>query len=363
MINRKFLDDLEKSISQYAEIGEILNRQNAKVASFGRQLSEYSSSANIINYSIQIPEIYSSLQIDTAEWEKAIEISSSIFNSIKTIFNWSELYSEQLQSVTESLSFIGKRIAADFAALNLSAFNLSSLGVFDKLSELLEYHKDSTEAFNAAGWSISPSMNRELREKVVLLHQQNKTRYISQVMLGYYHKNNFEKLKDAVTTWGKNPLFSPRMHIFRAALKAHCEGTYTLSVPALLPQIEGILNEYVIVNNLKAKLGKIEKVYNAVIGDLDEYPLTSWAIANTLLYQLQTNTFSFTNFEVEFRKSANNRKTTRHTVLHGITPNYDKPSHSLKTFVLLDALSSLQELEDKTSSVGWFANPPPPVRA
>ena len=193
-------------------------------------------------------------------------------------------------------------------------------------------------------------MNRELRERVVLLHQQNKTRYISQVILGYYHKNNFEKLKGAIATWETNSLFSSRMHIFRAALKAHCEGTYTLSVPALLPQIEGILNEYVKVNNLEAKLGKIEKVYNAVIGNLDEYPLTSWAIASTLLYQLQTNTFTFTNFEIEFRKSANNRKTTRHTVLHGIAPNYDKPINSLKAFVLLDALSSLQELDAEKSA-------------
>jgi hypothetical protein len=133
------------------------------------------------------------------------------------------------------------------------------------------------------------------------------------------------------------------MRIFNAALKAHCEGSYMLSVPALLPQIEGILNEFVKVNKLGAKLGKIEKVYNAVIGDLDEYPLTTWAIANTLLYQLQTNTYTFTDFEIEFRKPAKYRKTNRHTILHGISTNYDKLTHSLRAFVLLDALSSLQK--------------------
>lgn len=332
-------------MSQYEAIDEIVNRQNATLASIGKQLSEYISSVNLFNFSIEIPDIYSSLKINTAEWAKAIEISSAVFDSTKTLSAWSDVYTEQIQSLTESLSFVGKRIAADFAAMNLSALDLSSLGIFDRLAELLEYHKGSAEAFKAAGWTIAPSMSRELREKVVFLHQQNKTRHISQVILGYYHKNGFEKLKGAVATWETNPHFSSRMHIFKAALKAHCEGTYTLSVPALLPQIEGILNEYVKTNNLEAKLGKIEKVYNAAIGDLDEYPLPSWAIANTLLYQLQTNTFTFTDFEIEFRKSANNRKTTRHTVLHGIATNYDKPIHSLKAFVLLDALSSLQELD------------------
>ena len=345
MINRKLFDDLEKSLSQSAALGEIVRQQNAMLASIGKQLSEYVSSANLFNFSIQIPDIYSSLKIDTAEWAKAVEISSGVFDSIKTLRVWSDVYTEQIQSLTKSLSFVGKRIAADFAAMNLSALNLGSLGIFDRLAEILEYHKGSAEAFKAAGWTIAPSMSRELREKVVLLHQQNKTRSISQVILGYYHRNDFEKLKAAVGTWETNPLFASRVHIFRAALKAHCEGTYTLSVPALLPQIEGILNEYVKMNHLETKLGKIEKVYNAVIGDLDEYPLPSWAIANTLLYQLQTNTFTFTDFEIEFKKSANNRKTTRHTVLHGISTNYDKPIHSLKAFVLLDALSSLQELD------------------
>ena len=141
-MNRKFLDNLEKSMSQYAAIGEILNRQNAIAASIGKQLSEYISSANLFNFSIQIPDIYSSLQINTAEWAKAIEISSGVFDSIKTLSTWSEVYSKQIQSLTESLSFVGKRITADFAAINLSALNLSSLGVFDKLAELLEYHKD-----------------------------------------------------------------------------------------------------------------------------------------------------------------------------------------------------------------------------
>ncbi len=344
-MNRKLFDDLEKSLSQSVALGEIMRQQSAMIASFGKQLSEYISSVNLINFSIEIPDIYSSLKIDTSEWAKSVEISSGVFESIKTLHVWSDAYTKQIQSITEGLSFFGKRIAADFAAMNLSALKLDSLGIFDKLAELVEHHKGSVEAFKAAGWTIAPSMSRELREKVVFLHQQNKTRYISQVILGYYHRNDFERLKAAVTTWETNPLFSPRMHIFRAALKAHCEGTYELSVPALLPQIEGILNEYVKMNHLAAKLGKIEKVYNAVIGDLGEYPLPAWAIANTLLYQLQTNTFTFTDFEIEFKKSANNRKTTRHTVLHGISTNYDKPIHSLKAFLLLDALSSLQELD------------------
>lgn len=171
------------------------------LASIGKQFSEYIFEINRANLSIQLPKIYSSLQINTTEWLKAIDISANVFESIKSLPMWSDVYSKQIASMTESLSLIGKRIAADFAAMNLSALNLSSLGIFDKLAKLLEYNKDSAEAFKSAGWTIAPSMNRELKEKVVVFHQQNKTRYVNQVILGYYHKNHFENLKNAVATW------------------------------------------------------------------------------------------------------------------------------------------------------------------
>ena len=95
---------------------------------------------------------------------------------------------------------------------------------------------------------------------------------------------------------------------------------------------------------LVAKLGKIQQVYKAVIDNVDAYGVSNLVIATTLLYQLQTNTYSFTDFESELRKSVNRRQVTRHTVSHGVALKYDRPIHSLKAFLLLDALSALQEL-------------------
>jgi hypothetical protein len=344
MFDQKYLESLRKSLFQLSKMTETMYQQSSQLASIGKQLSNLVTAANRINFSIQLPEIYSSLQIiDTSQWLKTIKISTEIFDTLKTVKTWNIAYSSQIRTMTENLSLVAKRITADFAAMKISAFDFSSLGIFEELNKLLEYSKDAVDSFNSAGWTIAPSMNYELREKVVLYHQQNKTRYVSRVILGYYHKDDFSKLKNTVEAWEKNLYFAPRMRIFRAALKAHCEGNYTLSVPTLLPQIEGILNEYVKANNLDARLGKVKEVYSAVINDLDEYPLSSWTIANTLLFQLQTNTYTYTDFEVEFNKSSNSRRTTRHTILHGIATDYDKPIYSLKLFVLLDALSILQE--------------------
>ena len=102
---------------------------------------------------------------------------------------------------------------------------------------------------------------------------------------------------------------------------------------------------YVHYNKLTVKFGKINQFYKASIGDVNSYDLSVWAIASTLLYQLETTTFVYFNFETELEKSMQSRSTTRHTVLHGITSNYDKPVNSLKIFLILDALSALNDIE------------------
>lgn len=282
--------------------------------------------------------------IDTSLWVRALDVSESIVKLVQPVFEVQEAWARQIHEMTRGLDDLTRRISADLAAAALSVQQTISLGVFDDLIQLLQAHQDAAEAFKAAGWPIAPSMPFELREHVVTMHKQGKTQYISRTIIGYYQRNNHQHLIETVESWESRPLFAPRMHILQDALQAHCRGLYTLSVPALIPQIEGVLNDYVLVNGLVAKLGKIQQVYKAAIGDADEYDLSKWVIATTLLYQLQTNTYVFTDFKSELEKSVNRRQVTRHTVSHGVALKYDRPIHSLKAFLLLDALSALQEL-------------------
>jgi hypothetical protein len=112
-------------------------------------------------------------------------------------------------------------------------------------------------------------------------------------------------------------------------------------VPALLPLVEGILNEYVAIHRLPAHCGKIKQVYEAVLGEADDYTLSARAIALTILFQLEHNTYVYTNFDNELQRSNRHRQVSRHTVLHGVSTNYNSSVTSLKVFVLLDAISAL----------------------
>ena len=144
-----------------------------------------------------------------------------------------------------------------------------------------------------------------------------------------------------VESWRAHPLFESRMHIIDDALAAHKSKMYTLSVPALLPLVEGILTEYVTVHNLAARCGKIKQVYESVFSSSDDYSFSSRPIVLTILFQLQHNTYAWTNFEAEMQRGHHRRQITRHTVLHGISTNYDTLVTSLKIFTLLDAISAL----------------------
>jgi hypothetical protein len=327
---------IHKSLSSYWAASEVIRQQNAIMSSVARQAVEQVSLFNKISLpAVKFPGIL--------DFSKLLEVSENIFSATKAATAWSDEFSKTIRSMTESFSFAGKHVAAALASTRLSVANLSALGIFENLeARIIRHQEDAAKAFKAAGWSVAPSMSEVLIEKVVSYYHQNKSQYVSQVILGNYHGKNFDNLKNTVKSWESNALFSSRMHILQPALRAHCAGDYALSVPVLYSQIEGILNEYVKDNELDVKLGRIQKVYKAAIGDVDEYPIPLWSLADTLLYQLENNIFSYEDFEKEFNKTSHNRKITRHTVLHGVSVNYDKPSISLKAFILLDALSALQ---------------------
>lgn len=257
-----------------------------------------------------------------------------------------ELLSQQIMKMAGSLDDWTRQISIGLSSLVTTLISSIPTDIFADLAAQVHYHQDVVMAFQSAGWPIAPSMPPELLERVVEHYKQGKKRHISQTIIGHYQRNRNEALIATVEAWEKHPLFAPRMHILRDALQAHCDGKYTLSIPAIFPQIEGILSDYVSINNLPARLGSPKEVSEKAIGDLNDYNLWGWIIASTLLHQLMTNTYVHTSFVVELKRSGHRRSMTRHTVLHGISPNYDRPIHSLKGFLLLDAVSALCEKDD-----------------
>lgn len=322
-----------------------INKNAEAMSAYQKQISHQLSIINQLNYSIQIPYGYLQFpEIDISSFNQSLGIASIISNTIQSIDPslGTGAFLTHVASLTNGLNAITKRMVADIAAIDFAWKNIISTDLLKKLHDAIQAKQDEVEAFCNASWPIAPSMTSELRIKVVNLSQRGKGRFISQIIIGFYRKNEYARLVETINGWKKHHLISSRMHIINDALDAHKHGKYTLSIPALIPQIEGILSEYVKRNNLVAKFGKINEIYTAAIGDLNSYSLAEWSIVQTLLHLLKTNTYDFTEFEKELDKPINQRRTTRHTVLHGVDINYHKQIHSLRAFLLIDAISVIE---------------------
>jgi len=274
---------------------------------------------------------------------EAVNASQKIYDIAFPFEKLDAVSKTQIEQIANPLSEATKAATASLAALDMSKQLLPLDDIFKRFKELYENDQETAEAFSTSSWTIAPSMPKVLKNKVLRFYNEGKSRYVSNVIMGYYFKSEYANLKEAIEVWREHPLFKRRMQIVDDALEAHINGKYTLSIPALLPLVEGILNDYVKQHNLSVRCGKIKEVYEAVLGDPDNYSIVTWSVVETLLQQLRNNTYVYTNFEVELKKSDRQRVFSRHTVLHGIKTNYYSPSNSLRVFLLLDAISALHD--------------------
>lgn len=217
------------------------------------------------------------------------------------------------------------------------------------------------KAFQECDLCLAPSM-MELTDEVVRLYYDGKKQIIPSFIARYYKRNNWAILKKTVSNWESNSFFQPRMRIIYDALKAHIDGKYTLSVPALLPHIEGIARDIAKKYNLpksaktivyrKRKYGKdgAKTLPSTVFGEVAMSALSfeEWVSVESLLYYLEGTLYlSLGNFREELERLKKESKLNRHLVLHGIQTKYATQMNSLRCFLLLDALSMINTKEDK----------------
>jgi hypothetical protein len=118
------------------------------------------------------------------------------------------------------------------------------------------------------------------------------------------------------------------MHILKDAVWAHKKEKYTLSVPALLPQLEGIMVEGL------ALRGKVK--YKQLKESFEEKLKTPEV---DFIYTIKSSGYSviaqYISEQFEWGQSINSR-VSRHSILHGHHTNYNRKKTSLKLILLID---------------------------
>lgn len=160
------------------------------------------------------------------------------------------------------------------------------------------------------------------------MHKEGKDEEIRNMLMRVAKNRDFFKnfLKELLSI----SIFSPRLHVLEDSMEAHIDGKFTLSIPCLLAQIEGILWDIARKNGFA--IGKTTIITNqgkrevksayTLVQDTGMYYLMADELAGFFLREVYTDTF-------------------RHAILHGRDPYYAKEEDSMKLIMLLRALAEI----------------------
>jgi len=145
-----------------------------------------------------------------------------------------------------------------------------------------------------------------------------------------------EMLSGMIENWAKTILFAERIHILKDAISAHNTGMYTLSVPVLLAQSEGII---ACLADIKGR-----KSHRDIVNIAKQ--MSKDVVLNESFMHVLSNAFS-EDFEFGQAEIFN---LGRNSILHGINLKYATPENSLKSILLIDFLFEISKSVHKNNA-------------
>ncbi|HVZ58731.1 MAG TPA: hypothetical protein VG935_03210 [Patescibacteria group bacterium] len=269
---------------------------------------------DLFRSAIILPNIYKNIA------DSFNQISATILETQKAVFNMANYLDNFNKAIQAMVPDISKII--DFA---------------ESIKKLREIEK---RALIESGWFICPSLDPvpyHYIRNAVIQYDKGRKGSVTVFMKSLYGDKDWEYLDKVVNGWSTNKFFTKqRVKIIKDALHAHKNGQYTLSIPALLPIIEGICGDFCKTQNIhvndSASSQKAKNAMQKLKTDGKEY--VSELVLEFIENQLYINTGNL-------RALRNKRFLNRHGILHGSYSGYADCARSLRCFLLLDVLTLL----------------------
>ncbi|HKQ06821.1 MAG TPA: hypothetical protein VJ464_16925 [Blastocatellia bacterium] len=214
------------------------------------------------------------------------------------------------------------------------------------INEMKAEMAKSSEVMYKHGWWVINDLPMSFY-RVIIAHEGNLTAHdLTQYIVGHFNSNECQELANIVQGWDASG-FSERKKIFEDALWAHKEGKYTLTVPTLIIQIEGIIREFIKTEDAGFTAWRFETVkkrFTDKFVTLDTIPAADQislddvqAIAN------YHNLAMLERIYVDYNPSnhAEPGDVNRHAVSHGLWLTYSTVEASTRLILLLDMLHSM----------------------
>jgi len=281
---------------------------------------------------IDLPQMGPLYEI-TEGLQKQFQITSEYIQQILTpqVQLW-QSFAEQNQKIFENFIKPFERFQESLRKIKIT---------FDQANKILKKYK----------WFISPSLPIEFFGAVVRIHRGRKRgrqHKINHLFVEYFTNNNYEELMAMVEGWKDNPLFKPRIKIFRDCVKIlqNSKGKYNPSnvvLPTLIAQIDGILADYVEMKGITHNGRKWKDPSGKTIKNRDE-GYKSLSVSQEYISELPNYILLEILFQAAWRGQELNIPSTfsRHKIMHGEYITYGRIENTIRAFMILDFLNFLE---------------------
>ncbi|MEN6552545.1 MAG: hypothetical protein ABFC34_06615 [Methanobacterium sp.] len=256
-----------------------------------------------------------------------------------------------LQNYSNQISQRITTIMPDFSPLIINAFEPYQKALAKLSTKKFEQDlQESAKIMFDNRWWFIPTMPPTFYLQLLKaedVNQQNLTDFL----VKYHNKDNCAELNNIIKRW-KLDEFNENMEIFEDALWAHKESKFTLTVPALTIQVEGIFRSYLdhmsednffkYKTELKTKYGEAIKNEDKILGFERFIAIQNMKFLDKTMEIFTLRVSSIPQDYDELYRNA---------LFHGLYKNYSSIEMSTKTILLLDMLhrilSDLEKYEDE----------------
>lgn len=152
------------------------------------------------------------------------------------------------------------------------------------------------------------------------------------VVKAFFEVDNWQVFDEMVKGWLNKPIDEDRKRLIKIACNAHKRGEYSLSITALLAQIEGLTRDY--VRNLGINVSN------------DNESRSTFFVQSALSYKREKNAMVkclkklIDKMFFASKLAANHPVLNRHNVLHGKSVQFDSDENAYRVILMLDVIIS-----------------------
>jgi hypothetical protein len=202
---------------------------------------------------------------------------------------------------------------------------------------------------SASGWWIlQRDINGPVKRELLRLGREKQTAEIDYYLCSLFNENDGARLRERIEAWFKLPYLADRKQIILDSLEAHKAGKWTLTVPTLLPLVDGVMQRFRKEHLPRSKNPKRGIRANKFV---DYYRRNQPKLFGKPFASFMQNHI-FATFD--FNNGTSPSSINRHAILHGEIFDYATEANSLKVLLLLDTISQFVqtvERRHKTSAV------------